>query len=59
MVEGLTCFRLGIRQIEKSTVVFGCRRFFVFRGLLDVVTYPPAPLPFGDEEKGVYFFERG
>jgi len=60
MVEGLTCFRVDISQKEESMVVFFCHRFFVLwaflRWRLDVVTYPPDPLPLGIYEgKGVNF----
>ncbi len=44
MVEGLTCFRVDISQIEKSTVVLAAVDFS-FYGVLVVVTYPPDPLP--------------
>ena len=41
MVEGLACFRIGIRHKGKSTVVPAAVDFLFF-GVL-VVTYPPDP----------------
>ena len=58
MVEGLTCFRVDIRQKKKVHGLSVQAVDFLFYEVFIVVTYPPDPLPLGiGEGKGVKFRE--